>query len=146
MPIVLTLIRRFRGPLVAVVALVFSASVAMAGQPASPGAAGLAKAAAHTSQTTTVTTGDEQGEQDETTETDESTDTSDSADNCTTDPNTVDVSTLTHGQVVCWAAHQDTPEGFANHGAWVKSWATQNHGSDAAATGKGHKPANLPSH
>jgi hypothetical protein len=144
MPTVLTLIRRFRGPLVAVVAVLFSASVAMAGQPASPGAAGLAKAATH--QTTTVTTSDETSETDETTETDESTDTtdtSDSADNCTTDPNTVDVSTLTHGQVVCWAAQQDTPDGFANHGAWVSSWAKQNHGhpADASATGKGHKPS-----
>jgi hypothetical protein len=146
---VLSLIRRFRGPLVALIALTFSASVALAGQPASPGATGLSNAATHAGKTVPVQAADEQTGQDETTEPDESTDetadTSDSADHCSTDPTTLtpeELAALNHGAVVCWAAHQATPEGFANHGAWVSSWAKQNHGADASATGKSHKPSN----
>lgn len=141
-----TILRRFRAPLIGLVALVFSATVALAGQPASPGAAGLANAATHAGKTVPVTVTDEQtGDETEATETDESTeDTTDSTDHCnvdlTQDPSVL--AELNHGSVVCTAAHQDTPEGFANHGAWVSSWAKQNHGHSAPANANSHKPSN----
>ena len=50
-----------------------------------------------------------------------------------TDPAT-DLTTLTHGQIVCWAAQQETPDGYKNHGAWVSQWAKGDHGKDASAT------------
>jgi hypothetical protein len=40
---------------------------------------------------------------------------------------------LNHGAIACWAAQQETPDGFDNHGKWVSSWAKQNHGQDTAA-------------
>jgi hypothetical protein len=42
-----------------------------------------------------------------------------------------------HGGVVCGAAHAETPEGYANHGAYVSEVAKENHGHqppEAAAT------------
>lgn len=55
--------------------------------------------------------------------------------NCLTDPTTLTVEELaamSHGSIVCWAAHQTTwPAEFKNHGAWVSSWA--HWGKDAAA-------------
>lgn len=139
-----TILRRFRAPLIGLVALVFSAGIAFAGQPASPGAAGLANASTHAGKTVPVQATDEQtGEQDEDTDTEtEPTDeTSDSSDHCNVDltQDPAVLATLNHGSVVCTAAHQDTPEGWANHGAWVSSWAKQGHGADASATGKSHK-------
>ena len=61
-------------------------------------------------------------------------------DNCTTDPTNLigaQLAALTHGSIVCWAAHQPTPAGYANHGAWVSHWAKQNAGHGA---GHSHKP------
>jgi hypothetical protein len=53
----------------------------------------------------------------------------------------VDPATLTadeladvvHGWIVCWAAHQETPEGYDNHGQWVSEWARANHGGEVQA-------------
>jgi hypothetical protein len=147
LPTVRTLLRRFRSPLVALIAIIFSASIAMAGQPAGKGQSGLTTGSTHAGKTVPVKATDEQsGDQDES-EPDESTDTdtedSDSADNCTVDL-TQDASALAelnHGSVVCTAAQQDTPEGYANHGAWVSHWAKMNHGADASTKGTAHKPS-----
>jgi hypothetical protein len=130
------MIRRFRGPLIAIVALIFSAGIAFAGQPDSPGAAGRANAATHVGQTVPVQATDEDLEQDEDTDADEDApadeDTGDASDHCNVDltQDPAVLAELNHGSVVCSAAHQDPPEGsdFANHGAWVSSWAKQNHG------------------
>jgi hypothetical protein len=67
-------------------------------------------------------------------------------DNCLTDPTALtpeELAALNHGSIVCWAAHQTTwPEEFANHGAWVSSWAHTGKGTEAVnakATTKTHK-------
>jgi hypothetical protein len=62
------------------------------------------------------------------------------SDHCAVDPRTLtpeQLDELNHGAIVCWAAHQDTPEGFKNHGAWVSSWAKDNHGH---GNGEAKKP------
>ena len=143
----LNLIRRFRGLVLVVGAVALSTTVAFAGEPAASSASGLSKAASHAGKTVPVqTAGDEQDAEDtDVTETEDA----GTNDNCSTDPTGLtdeELAALTHGSVVCWAAHQDTPEGYANHGAWVKSWATKNHGSDASTKGNSHKPTDLPSH
>lgn len=132
----------FRALIIAIVALIFSATIVFAGQPSSHAGQGLANAASHAGKTVP------DGASDETTETDESetetseteSDSSESADNCTVDL-TGDLSAFTHGAVVCTAAQMDTPDGYANHGAWVSHWAKMNNGAAAAAAGKAHQPS-----
>lgn len=132
------LTRHLRGVLIALVALAMSSGIAFA---AHPSATGLANAATHANKTVPVqATGDEDGtEVDETGDTTETGDSADAADNCTTDPTglTADqLAALTHGSIVCWAAQQDTPDGYANHGAWVSHWAHTGQGSDASTAGQ----------
>lgn len=138
-------IRHLRSLGIALVALAMSASLTF-GAAAPQSSSGFAKALGHAGTNAgsgdEVTTGGDEGtETDETTET-EPADTADSADNCTTDPTdpATDLTTLTHGQIVCWAAHQTTPDGYANHGAWVSSWARGDNGTQAAT--KSHGKAN----
>lgn len=72
----------------------------------------------------------------------------DDADNehCATDPRGLteaQLGELTHGQIVCWAAHQETPDGYANHGAWVSEWARKGKDRPAPngnANGLEHRP------
>jgi hypothetical protein len=45
-----------------------------------------------------------------------------------------------HGKAVSEAAQATTPDGFDNHGAYVKTIATDNHGQDVAAE---HVPADV---
>jgi hypothetical protein len=137
---VIASIRRFRSPLIAVVAVVFSATMVMAAQPK-----GLATAAQHAGKTVPVQAAGPTDQTDETTETTETESESDSsADNCnvdlTQDPSVL--AGLNHGSVVCTAAHMATPAGYANHGAWVSHWAKMGKGADASAAGKAHKPSN----
>lgn len=79
-------------------------------------------------------------EPDETPTEDETVENQNQADgHCSTDPTTApaeQLAALNHGAIVCWAAHQDPPEGVT-HGAWVSSWARQNHGHDDADDGEG---------
>lgn len=70
-------------------------------------------------------------------------------DNCAIDPTGLsdeDLAALRHGQIVCWAAHQPTPDGYRNHGAWVSEWAKKNKGhaeqGDAASPNGHGKPKN----
>ncbi len=146
-------LRRFRPLLISVVALILTAGIAFAAKPSTP-ASGLTVATQASGQTVPVVSeGDENTETDQDTETstDTSTDPADTGDHCTTDPRTAtteQLAAMNHGAIVCWAAQQATPDGFANHGAWVSSWAKQNHGADKSATtgadasakGKAHKP------
>jgi len=126
------------------VALVLTAGIAFAAKPSTP-ANGLSVAAQAAGKTVpVVSSGDENATPDEETETEtETTETETTedtgGDNCATDPTNLteeQLAAMTHGSVVCWAAQQDTPDGFDNHGAWVKSWATNNAGSDASGTAK----------
>jgi hypothetical protein len=143
----LTFLRRFRSPVIALVAIVFSATIALAGQPAGK-TSGQANASNHTGKTAHTQashpTSDESAEPDESDDTDtdagDADGEGDQANHCNVDL-TGDLGAFTHGQIVCTAAHMETPEGYANHGAWVSHWAKQNHGSDAAANGKAHKPS-----
>ena len=147
-------IRHLRSLAIALVALALSAGLTL-GAAAPQASFGLAKAASHTGTTAgsgdVVTAGEdeESGE-----ETDEDTDEDaagdedaeedgDGGENCLVDPTdpATDLTTLTHGQIVCWAAHQETPEGYKNHGEWVSSWAKGEQGAPEAASGQGHGKA-----
>ena len=74
-------------------------------------------------------------EAEDTTNTDETSDatddTSDAAEDATTEteePN--------HGAVVCGAAQAETPDGYANHGAYVSEVARDNHGAEKSGEAK----------
>ena len=121
-----TTIRRLPGFTFAAMALALSASLAFAAQPVG---GGLANAATHSGKSVPTRATDGLGadqDTDEASQTDtETEDPADAADNCNVDL-TQDVTVLeglNHGSVVCSAAHMDTPDGYANHGAWVSHWA-----------------------
>jgi hypothetical protein len=132
---------RLRGPLIAIVALALSSSLAFGAEPSSsPGANGRANAQEHGGQA--GASGDEETAGDEDTEEPEATEgteeeTGDSADNCLTDPTGLteeELAAMSHGSIVCWAAHQTTwPEEFKNHGAFVSSWAHSGKGGNGHA-------------
>lgn len=136
-----SIFRHLRPILISLVALTLTAGIAMAAKPSDAGTRHGPKAAEVIENVDTDT---EQGTE---TETDADTDTTteaapdaatDSASNCLTDPTAAtpeELAALTHGAIVCWAAHQVTPDGYANHGAWVSEWARKNHGADASAKG-----------
>ena len=68
----------------------------------------------------------------------------DAGDHCATGPTTLTASQLeaaNHGSIVCWAAHQATPDGYANHGAFVSEWARKNHGAAATDGAGSNAPA-----
>lgn len=135
----ITFDRRLRSLVVAIVAVIFSASLVVAAQPASPGASPHdngnhgAKAGQHASDEP-----DASEEANEPADNEDTTDSGDSSDHCnvdlTQDPSVL--ATLDHGSVVCTAAHMATPAGYANHGAWVSHWAHLGKGSDNAAKPK----------
>ena len=151
-------IRHLRSPAIALVALALSAGLTL-GAAAPQASFGLAKAASNAGTTSgsgdVVTAGeDEESEEASEEDTDEETDEDaagdedveedgDGGENCLVDPTdpATDLTTLTHGQIVCWAAHQETPEGYRNHGAWVSSWAKGEQGAPEAAAGQGNGKA-----
>ena len=138
------ILRHLKGVLIAVVALALSASLAFGAQAPASGFA-LGSSFQGTDESAGVA-GDEDANEAEDTETDEETDeSSESADNCLTDPTGLteeELAAMSHGSIVCWAAQQETPDGYANHGAWVSHWAHMGKGKDAAAdaatNGKSH--------
>ena len=141
-------VRRIRGILLALGILTLSATVVFAGQPAgkaASGAAGRAIAAQH-SGTTVPTARDEGTDTDTDTETDTAKDPASDGNTCAIDL-TQDVSALSaysHGEIVCSAAHAATPDGYANHGAWVRHWATWGTGgADAGSAADSHKASGL---
>src|SRR5262249_251846 len=132
---------------IAIIALALSASLAFAGQPVGS-SVGRSNTSAHAGKTVPAQadSSDESTDQDseieppDPTEPPDSTDTTDSASahNCTADL-TQDPSvllTLTHGSVVCSAAHAATWDTtlYPNKGAWVSHWAKLNHGHDPNKT------------
>lgn len=142
------LINRIRPVLIGLVVLILTAGVAFAAQPAASDS-GIATASQSSGKTVPVADeGDaakDHGKETTEAKDEEKAEASDAADNCTTDPRTLttqQLADLTHGQIVCWSAHQPTPSGYANHGDWVSSWAKQNHGqqSSNAASGQSKKP------
>ncbi|MEO8470470.1 MAG: hypothetical protein ABI573_12500 [Chloroflexota bacterium] len=136
-----SVLRHLRPIMISLVALTLTAGIALAAKPSDAGAGHGPKAAEVTENVDTDT--DQGTETDTDTETDPTTETptgaaTGAAKNCLTDPTTATpeaLAALTHGAIVCWAAHQVTPDGYANHGAWVSEWARKNHGVDASAKG-----------
>jgi hypothetical protein len=138
MTVVLT---RLRPLLIGLVVLMFTAGIAFAGKPSTP-ATGLSVASEASGQTVPVRAQAEEDEDlneevdEEAPEAEEPVEAEEEAgDNCATDPTGLTdeaLAALRHGSVVCWAAQQETPEGYANHGAWVSEWALKNHGQDTA--------------
>ena len=150
--------RGSRGLLLALALLGLSATMVLAAKPDSSGspACDHGQSGAHTDQTGCTTppdpgTGDT-GTGDEgagTTKDTETTDTESSdagGDHCATDPTKLSVDELAamnHGSIVCWAAHQTSWDGYANHGAFVSHWAHQGKDKTSqgnSAWGHSHKP------
>lgn len=134
-------LRHLRPLLISFAVLILTAGIAFAAKPSTP-AAGLS-VATHASGTT-VQAATESAENAES-------DTKDAAsgNHCSASPiglTAAQVVATTHGAIVCWAAHQPTPAGYKNHGAWVSHWAKQNAGSstsgDAGTNGAGHASSN----
>jgi hypothetical protein len=123
-----------RGLLAAIVVIVLSTGAAAAAPPQA--ANGLATAAEKAGKTVPVAAQAQDEETEETEETELVEPAAEDSENCATDPTDLDetaLAELTHGSIVCWAAHQETPAEFDNHGAWVSSWAKENHGHEEAA-------------
>ena len=148
-----SLLRHLRPILISVTVLILTAGIAFAAKPSNPG---NGHAGDHPVTTVSETTESEttETETETETETDTSTTTTDTTSdtttttttelsetsgNCSVDPTTATpevLAGLTHGQIVCWAAHQPTPDGYRNHGAWVSQWAKGNHGAGHSAAVK----------
>jgi len=135
-------LKRLRPLLIGLVVLMFTAGIAFAGKPSTP-ANGLSVASEASGKTVPVraqTEGDEDLDEEvdeEAPEAEEPVEAEEEAgDNCATDPTGLTdeaLAAVRHGSVVCWAAHQETPEGYANHGEWVSEWAKKNHGHEDTA-------------
>jgi hypothetical protein len=131
-------IARLRPLLIGLVVLMFTAGIAFAGKPSTP-ANGLSAASEASGKTVPVQAqvDEEDEEEDETTEAeDEEVEVEEAGDNCATDPTALtpeELAEVRHGSVVCWAAHQETPEGYSNHGEWMSEWAKKNRGHDFGA-------------
>lgn len=142
-------LHRLRPLLISLIVLILTAGIAFAGKPSTP-ADGLSVASEASGKTVPVHAeqGDEDVDADELAKTDEEQDTAeldaeqgDGGDHCATDPTTAteeELAALNHGAIVCWAAHQATPDGYTNHGAFVSEWARKNHGADNAAARSGN--------
>ena len=131
--IVTTTVTRLRPLLIGLVILLFTAGIAFAGKPSTP-AAGLSVASEASDKVVPVKAEPAEEPGDEETETTHE----GAGENCATDPTELtdeELAAMRHGSVVCWAAHQDTPEGYDNHGAWVSEWARKNHGQETAGAG-----------
>ena len=148
---------RIKGVFIALIALALSASLAFGAQPPAAASFGLENATGHAGKTVPVagtdpvTTEDEEtdeelAEDEDEEEALEDEEAEEAGDNCLTDPTGLteeELAAMKHGSIVCWAAHQETPEGYDSHGAWVSEWAHAGKGGDDtgddadAATTKG---------
>ena len=132
--------RRLREILVAIVALVFSAGVTLAGGGPSPAADhGLAIASEASGKDVPVRAGETEETVDETDEEEaeapaaEETEAAEDGEHCT------DVEPANHGALVCWAA-QNAPEGWeGNHGAWVSCVARLSNNGHAVEPAEGEE-------
>ncbi|HEX5590762.1 MAG TPA: hypothetical protein VFX65_10775 [Candidatus Limnocylindrales bacterium] len=137
-------LKRLRPLLIGLVVLLFTAGIAFAGKPSAP-APGLSVAAEASGKTVPVQAeeedeeeevDEEEEEEEEEEESEEEVESEEAGENCATDPTTLteeELAELRHGSIVCWAAHQETPDGYANHGEWVSEWAKQNRGHEDEA-------------
>ena len=133
---------RIKGVFIALIALALSASLAFGAQPPAAASFGLENAASHAGKTVPVagtdpvTLGEEETDEDPADEEEETLgdeESEEAGDNCLTDPTGLteeELAAMKRGSIVCWAAHQETPEGYANHGAWVSEWAHAGKGGD----------------
>ena len=139
---------RLKGVVIAIVALALSASLAFGASPPEAASFGLENAASHAGKTVPVSGGEpevtgeeedgeepaeEEGDEEEGEE--EDVESEEAGDNCLTDPTVLtdeELAEMRHGSIVCWAAHQETPEGYDNHGQWVSEWAKAGKGDDDA--------------
>ena len=133
----LSLATKIRPLLIGFVVLALSAGVALASQPAQS-ASGLDEAASSSGRTVPAagSAGSEQADadKDDADKDEADKESAEANDNCSTDPTKLTAekrAALTHGQIVCWAAHQTTPAGYDNHGDWVSSFAKDNAGADS---------------
>jgi hypothetical protein len=145
---VISTFTRLRPLLIGLVALMFTAGIAFAGNPSTP-ANGLAVASEASGKTVPVRAEVEEDEEaeveaeeeaeeeeEEAPEVEVEVESEEAGENCATDPTALtaeELAEVRHGSVVCWAAHQETPEGYANQGEWVSEWAKKNHGHDFGA-------------
>jgi hypothetical protein len=136
---VTAILQRLRPLLIGVVVLLLTAGIAFASKPSAP-ASGPATGTEASGKTVPVVD-DQKDASEDAADVDDATETVEAAEdaetdaeaseNCATDPTGLTgdaLAQLSHGSIVCWAASQDTPEGYANHGAWVSEWAKKNHG------------------
>ena len=141
---------RLRPLLIGLVVLMFTAGIAFAGKPSTP-ADGLSVASEASGKTVPVRA---QAEEDEDldeeapeAEEEEEVETEEAGDNCATDPTGLtpeQLADVRHGSVVCWAAHQETPDGYANKGEWMSEWARKNRGHDFGAEEESQEEAVAP--
>jgi hypothetical protein len=133
-------VTRFRALLVAIAVLALSAGAALAGSsaPTTPSAAadGLKRAAEAAGKTVPVA-GQPAEAPDQAA--DENTEEAQPAEEAPVDAQAAEHPD-NHGKVVSEAATATTPDGFDNHGQYVKTIATDNHGQDVAAE---HAPADV---
>jgi hypothetical protein len=117
-------VRRLKSLLIALVVLALSAGVAFAAR-VMPQAAngGLERAAEAAGKTVPVdhTAGDESDEEEQAPDAEE--ETTEETEETTEEETTEDAQAETHGATVSEAAEGDTPEGWANHGAYVSAVA-----------------------
>lgn len=131
--------RRLRSLLIALAVLALSATAALAGR--------TVLSAPHNQVANQTEQGDEQAQESEAPDTDEAespdnegADASGAPEAPTTDETTTDTAGVhpdNHGKLVSEAAQSATPDGFANHGAYVRTIAQANHGH--AGAGKNTK-------
>jgi hypothetical protein len=135
-------VTRFRALIAAIAVVAISAGAALAGRPAltppSAAADGLQRAADAAGKTVPVA-GPPAAAPDE--------DTDEDADEDADEPQPADEAPVdaaehpdNHGKAVSEAAQATTPDGFDNHGQYVKTIATDNHGQHVAAD---HVPADV---
>ena len=137
-------VTRFRALLVAIAVLALTAGAALAGHSAltTPSAAadGLQRAAEAAGKTVPVAGPPAEAPDENTDEdADEDTEAALPADEAPVDAQTAEHPD-NHGKAVSEAAQATTPGGFDNHGQYVKTVATDNHGQDVAAE---HTPADV---
>jgi hypothetical protein len=141
-------VTRFRALLVAIAVLALSAGAALAGHSAltmpSAAADGLQRAAEAAGKTVPVAgppaaAPNEDADENTDEDSDQDTEAAQPAEDAPVDAQAAEHPD-NHGKAVSEAAQATTPGGFDNHGQYVKTVATDNHGQDVAAE---HVPADV---
>jgi hypothetical protein len=125
---------RARGFLVALAVLALSAGAVFAARPATAPPAAAAGGLERASEVSGKTLPASEQADEQAPETDENVDEEEPAEDAAEHPDN-------HGALVSAAAQAETPEGFDNHGQYVKTIATDNHGHAVAAEHATKKPS-----